>query len=248
MNANKQNLTKYIAGILFLLPIMDRLNPSQLLWLMEGNSLWSLLQVCGNLILAISMVIQSKKLFRIGAIFGVGSSFLRIVSFIRAAYIFTFASNICSAISISLWLISSVLLLLSSLQSEKAKLYSVISAGSYIIHVFFNYIVRPFGFMWLIQCALDGSLISYFETKLGNILGTEFWEILSAIAILLSYYVMNRTEFSFNNLRITVTSTSRSNVNADNLTENLTRLKELLDMNIITQEEFDAKKKELLNL
>lgn len=37
MNANKQNLTKYIAGILFLLPIMDRLNPSQLLWLMEGK-------------------------------------------------------------------------------------------------------------------------------------------------------------------------------------------------------------------
>ena len=60
--------------------------------------------------------------------------------------------------------------------------------------------------------------------------------------------VIPEKEFNFIQAQNTPTQRQTQNAPARNIVEEIKQLKELLDLGLITQEEFDAKKKQILNL
>ena len=179
----------------------------------------TVLSLCGSVLLATSIFSQSSKLFVIGAT-GKAIAFIPwILDSLGHNYLFVFSISYIAAAA------SWILVVLSKLKTDKTKIFFIVAVG---LHVFSSIITQTdLGFANLLDCVKD--------------------ILIFAIPVMLSGFALPNVEFTIKSIG-TNTASASSTANTLNQYEKMSKLKELLDMDLITQEEFDAKKKELLNL
>ena len=105
-------------------------------------------------------------------------------------------------------------------------IFGIVSAALFIIRSFWFYCTAENSFWNALLYALNG------------------WTVLLATAVMLTCVVVQNTPQN----KPAKTSQPTIAQKTENRIGELTKLKELLDTGVITQEEFDAKKKQLLNL
>ena len=179
----------------------------------------TVLSLCGSVLLATSIFSQSSKLFVIGAT-GKAIAFIPwILDSLGHNYLFVFSISYIAAAA------SWILVVLSKLKTDKTKIFFIVAVG---LHVFSSIITQTdLGFTNLLVCVKD--------------------ILIFAIPVMLSGFALPNVEFTIKSIE-TNTASASSTANTLSQYEKMSKLKELLDMDLITQEEFDAKKKELLNL
>ena len=134
-----------------------------------------------------------------------------------------FENDVLSSILI---IIAYALIALTTRQKENAITIGIVSAALFIIRSFWFYCTAENSFWNALLYALNG------------------WTVLLATAVMLTCVVVQNTPQN----KPAKTSQPTIAQKTENRIGELTKLKELLDTGVITQEEFDAKKKQLLNL
>lgn len=120
--------------------------------------------------------------------------------------------------------IAYALIALTTCQKENAITMGIVSAALFIIEGFWGYCVGADSFWEALPYALNG------------------WTVLLATAAMLTCVVVQNTPQN----KPIKTSQPTIAQKTDNRIDELTKLKDLLDAGAITQEEFDAKKKQIL--
>lgn len=224
MKNSKYTVIRIITCILFLVPAITTIF-NLIQYCSWGGSITdvlgfqTVLSLCGSVLLATSIFSQSSKLFVIGAT-GKAIAFIPwILDSLGHNYLFVFSISYIAAAA------SWILVVLSKLKTDKTKIFFIVAVG---LHVFSSIITQTdLGFTNLLVCVKD--------------------ILIFAIPVMLSGFALPNVEFTIKSIE-TNTASASSTANTLNQYEKMSKLKELLDMNLITQEEFDAKKKELLNL
>lgn len=120
--------------------------------------------------------------------------------------------------------IAYALIALTTSQEKNSITIGIVSAALFIIKSFWDYCVGADSFWEALPYALNG------------------WTVLLATAAMLTCVVVQNTPQN----KPIKTSQPTIAQKTDNRIEELTKLKDLLDTGVITQEEFDAKKKQIL--
>lgn len=223
MNLGNKAVMKIIAGILFLIPVVNTLyNLVQYCsWggsIVEVLGLHTILSLVGGVLLAISMFKQNGKLFIIGAVLKALSFIPWIIDNLGYSYLIAFTiSYIVEAVS---WL----LVIFALLKRDKSKNVYVIA---------------------MVLCVLS-DVITMNDVGLGEIFNCLISLLCFAVPVVLSSFVLENADIGLESIQIH-TAGALSSPNRLNQYDKLTKLKDLLDVGAITQEEFDQKKKELLN-
>ena len=224
MKNSKYTVIRIITCILFLVPAITTIF-NLIQYCSWGGSITdvlgfqTVLSLCGSVLLATSIFSQSSKLFVIGAT-GKAIAFIPwILDSLGHSYLFAFSISYIAAAA------SWILVVLSKLKTDKTKIFFIVAVG---LHVFSSIITQTdLGFTNLLVCVKD--------------------ILIFAIRVMLSGFALPNVEFTIKSIE-TNTASASSTANTLSQYEKMSKLKELLDMDLITQEEFDAKKKELLNL
>lgn len=224
MKSSKYTVIRIITCILFLVPAITTIF-NLIQYCSWGGSITdvlgfqTVLALCGSVLLATSIFSQSSKLFVIGATVKAIAFIPWILDSLGHSYLFVFSISYIAAAA------SWILVVLSKLKSGKTKIFIIVAVG---LHALSSIITQTdLGFDDLLVCVKN--ILTF------------------AIPVMLSGLALPNVEFTVKSIGTNVASVSSSS-NTLNQYEKISKLKELLDMDLITQEEFDAKKKELLNL
>ena len=224
MKSSKYTVIRIITCILFLVPAITTIfNLIQYCsWgglITDVLGFQTVLSLCGSVLLATSIFSQSSKLFVIGATVKAVAFIPWILDSLGHNYLFVFSISYIAAAA------SWILVVLSKLKTDKTKIFFIVAVG---LHVF-------------------SSIITQTDLGVANLLVCMKDILIFAIPVMLSGFALPNVEFTIKSIE-TNTASASSTANTLNQYEKMSKLKELLDMDLITQEEFDAKKKELLNL
>lgn len=234
---NKEKTAGMLAGILFLLGVIITLKSiidgGDIAEQIEnGNiTIWNVFQIVGIVLIAVSMFVQNHKLFAIGSGMSVIYPVFCLVQNIKSwgLYVdlnYDIANLAAAGILNMLSIISWAILVSSVFKRCKVKTYCIIAAGVAIIGN-------------LVYCI---GLFIYFGI---NLFVAFLIRLLTVfIPIVLAGYALSDT-----NYRAKFQGYSKQPaINALSQVDKLTKLKGLLDSGVITQEEFDEKKKQILGL
>ena len=224
MKSSKYTVIRIITCILFLVPAITTIF-NLIQYCSWGGSITDVLgfqtvfSLCGSVLLATSIFSQSGKLFVIGAT-GKAIAFIPwILDSLGHSYLFAFSISYIAAAA------SWILVALSRLKTDKTKIFFIVAVG---LHAFSSIITQTdLGFDDLLVCVKN--------------------TLIFAIPVMLAGFALPNVEFTIKSIGTNTASVS-SAANTLNQYEKMSKLKELLDMDLITQEEFEAKKKELLHL
>lgn len=212
-----------LSHILFFIPVVNTLyNLVQYCsWggtVAEVLGLHTILSLVGGVLLAISMFKQNGKLFIIGAALNALSFLPWIFDNLGYSYLITFTiSYIAEAVS---WL----LVIFVLLKRDKAKNFYIIA---------------------IVLCVLS-DVITMNDVGLSEIFNCLISLLCFSVPVVLSSFVLENADIGLESIQIHTAGATPS-PNRLNQYDKLTKLKDLLDVGAITQEEFDQKKKELLN-
>ena len=191
-----------------------------------GQNLINFFFAIGLILLALSMFQQNIKLCLFGASLQVIGNILTIK---RIFDIYGSHLRIANLVFTLLTIVAWSLVVLAILKKNNQTTYCIISAGL-ILAVFLIrqiYAIRFWGSSFVVTSLLR--------------------QLLAVIPIALMGNVIADADFGSGEHKATQRLVSK-NVGQESQFEKLTKLKELLDTGIITQEEFDEKKKQLLGL
>lgn len=221
MTNKKYNLFRYIAGTLFVV---------QALVVIIGNhgiGYGNILPIIADAVMAVSLFTKKDRIFLVGLAANILNSIRLVIHYIglqRSGYYsasffisFIFVQIVC--------IVAYVLLFVALLPSKPDKKLGIFSI---IILLARGFIPTYYG-------------RGFLETILSSVTSGIFYAILPGIPMALAVIAIQNAPHS--------QPVVRAKKKAPDLTvgEELTKLKELLDMGAITQEEFDQKKKHLLD-
>ncbi len=216
------NTFKYLAGACFAVLVVL----SVISMIQNGFYFWNLFSMIGAALIAVSMFVSVPALTAIGsALYGVGAirtlilyfGYLQVSGFPKGVFI--------PAI---LFLVIWVLLLIASLNPKLTKKLGI-AAG----------IIAAVRFLF----SLISNLIVY------GSLGLTFTGFLSYLALIVGALMIGLSATDNAAKEISATAASKATLvekNSETQIDRLTKLKSLLDNGVITQEEFDQKKKQIL--
>lgn len=217
------NTFKYIAGACFAVLVVL----SVISMIQNGFYFWNLFSMIGAALIAVSMFVSVPALTAIGsALYGVGAIRTLILYFGYMQYSSFPKMTFIPAI---LFLVIWVLLLIASLNPKLTKKLGI-AAG----------IIAAVRFLF----SLISSLIV--NGSLGLITFTGF---LSPLALIVGALMIGLSATDNAAKEISATAASKATLvekNSETQIDRLTKLKSLLDNGVITQEEFDQKKKQIL--
>ena len=242
MNNTKKLWINIIAGAIFL--YLATTEPFKVFSKSPYNTdfLVNLTFIAGYIILAISVFLKKGTLLSIGIILEIVSISFAFPDCISQLIWLLDGNNIPfkSVLSFSLVIVASAMiigawgLLMLSVLKKDAKNYCFIA----MILQFLGHLIREY------RLALHPTTLQN-----GNIawVGTFVNALILCGAMLLSYHVLTGSALKFNH-NVVSTPQNTQQMDSGNQIEKVVKLKELLDMGIITQEEFDDKKKQILEL
>lgn len=232
---NKISGSNLLVGLLFLLPTIVVLRNDVYTWgFVFDFGLFGpyFVSIClflgGFILLAMSLFFNNDKIFCVGLIAEIIYNTMRMVSFANLNTFGNFAWVVSHAVSIVSW----GLLLYSVFKKTSVKNLCLMAAGLQIIALF----------IWNLDHVLKE------EEKISFLLNGLWSAILLCIPIVLSTFIFNNEEFSFNSFSFPTKVKTKPTISKTNQYDDLSKLKELLDSGVITQEEFDQKKKQILEL
>ena len=220
MNDKNLKIARYITGVLFLaLAITSFLYKYS--YPDSTYAIGYIVSALGAAIMAVSMFLGMRQVFIVGAGVQAVSCLIRLL----ASQEFSSLKNIKSIFSLVLLLLGYVLIALAIQDKKNTSKYVIVSVVLFLIGNIANqiaFLTDRFSIIWALK---------------------DFVSVVSPI--LLACIVFENIPQA----QTTKTVTQSPQITkSDNRIEELTKLKDLLDAGAITQEEFDAKKKQLLNL
>ena len=232
---NKVSFSNIWVGLLFLLPTIVALRNDVLTWGYAFNFGWFgphftqiSLFIGGFILLSVSLFINNDKMFCAGLIAEIIYNAIRMVDYANRNTFENFAWVVSYLVSIASW----GLLLFSVFKKNYAKKLVLLSAVLQTL--------APF--IWNLDHVLKE------QEKISYLFSGMWVAILLCIPIVLSTFVFNNEEFCLNSIRRPIKVKAKPAVNKTNQYDDLRTLKELLDTGVITQEEFEQKKKQILEL
>jgi len=242
MSSKKQTTLGVIAAILFMVPaylylrdmidtIMAGLNAHATTKELIKFTLHNSVAIVGYVLLSVSMLIKSNKVCTVGIIGGIIYPILEVIHMQSQVNFKTFVPEAICCIAYIMISVSWILLLLSVVKKKYRIDYHIMAAGVYLLDIVIRLLCGKYVSWWL-DCGLG--YYALYAT--------------GCIPVMLSYFVLSKLEFSPENMRGATNEKPEHVSDQENQYDNAMKLKELLDKGIITQEEFDQKKKELLNL
>lgn len=218
----KKSGLRYVAGVVYV--VYAILNIIELV--QNGFWIWTFLSVVGAVLVAAGLFIALPVLSAIGSgVCGIGPVRMLIVylsfsvdSWFPKRYIFI------AFLFVAFW----ILLVIACLKTENAKQLGIVAGVVAIVRLLAIFI-------------MDGL---YQFTFMGVL-----WQVIIIVgAILLGFAYTGVQNKNITALSANTAQRTKSVASVENQIERLINLKSLLDSGVITQEEFDAKKKQILEL
>ena len=218
MNDKFFKKVQYFTGMLFVLSAIM----SFCQFFMNYYRIAAIFSTIGILLMAASMFTGMYQLLMAGAGVQIVASIIELVSFIQGTSSQRAMSYVLSYIFLAL---GYAVVALAACQKKTAFKYGLISVAPFMVGVVLSY-THGFGFWSAVQFSVQDFLI-----------------VVSPI--IMAFIVLENVPQAQTTRMV---KQSPKTVKSDNRIEELTKLKDLLDTGVITQEEFDAKKKQILGL
>ena len=222
MTEKKCNLFRYIASGLLIFHVIGIV--------ISGNiDVGNLLTILADAIIVVTLLIRKDRFF----LFGIVICVIHII-YDTLYLVMTIGPNI-----------SNVWYFLQLTGYTAAFLFEIVSIAPYVLIIISLFDVNKYKKLGLISAGLlfcIDILVEFFAWGFIGILSGFITAITSSIPIVLAVIAIQNSPQS---QPIVIKKRTTSNISTG---EKLTKLKELVDMGAITQEEFDNKKKEFLNL
>ena len=222
MNDKNLKIIRYLAGIIFLSLALTSFLCS-FLYHTTGYKIGYIVSALGAAMLAVSIFLGIRQIFMVGAGFQAVSCLVKLL-FSRIG---TPAQDTVNIISCVLLLAGYVFIALAIQEKKNKTIYEILSIA-----------------LFLIGC-IASQIALYGKGSGDNIAFALEDFVLIASPILLACIVLENVP------QAQTTKTVKQppkTAKSDNRIEELTKLKDLLDTGVITQEEFDAKKKQILGV
>ncbi len=222
MNDKNLKIIRYLVGIIFLSLALTSFLCS-FLYHTTGYKIGYIVSALGAAMLAVSIFLGIRQIFMVGAGFQAVSCLVKLL-FSRIG---TPAQDTVNIISCVLLLAGYVFIALAIQEKKNKTIYEILSIALFLIGCIAS------------QIALHGKVSG------DNIAFALEDFVLIASPILLACIVLENVP------QAQTTKTVKQppkTAKSDNRIEELTKLKDLLDTGVITQEEFDAKKKQILGM
>lgn len=220
MDEKNLKIARYLTGALFLALALVSLTVS-FPYYTTSDKVGYVVSALGAVIMAVSMFLGMRQIFIVGTGFRAVSCLIRLL----ASQEFSSRKNIVSIFSLVLLLLGYVFIALAIQDKKNASKYEIVSVA-----------------LFLIGCVLEQ--IAFVKEAASIIWALQNFVRVASPILLACIVFENIPQAQTTKMVKQPTKTAKSN---DRI-EELTKLKDLLDTGVITQEEFDAKKKQLLNL
>ena len=226
MDEKNLKIARYLTGALFLaLALTSFLYTYPMLFASASSvyAAYSFTYVIGYIVAAIGAIMMAVSMFLgIRQVFMVGAGVQAVSCLIK---LLDLPKNIVNIFSFVLLLLGYVLIVFALQDKKNASKYAIVSVILFLV-------------------GSVGNQIAFVKDTV-SIIGAMKNFVSVASPILLACIVLENTPQAQTTKTVKQpTKTAKS----DNRIEELTKIKDLLDTGVITQEEFDAKKKQLLNL
>ena len=266
----KNNSLRYVAGACFGIVALIYIN-GIVRNMQEGyyrSALWTLVSIVGYALIAVSMFASVNILTSAGGgILAVGAARVLISN------LGTSGTPPIYLITGFIWLVVCILFVVIGLNRKNAKMICIVAGvllavrlllfGIYFAYygLGFEYFIK--GFIGLVVCTLfeviglnrkNAKMICIVAGALLAVrflLGFEYFlsdiaDILEIVGIIMMGLALNIDDAQDSSSKTASTSSIHSMTPAESQTDRLAKLKDLLDNGVISQEEFDAKKKQIL--
>ena len=222
MDDKKLKIIRYLAGAIFLSLALSSLLCS-FLYYTSGYKIRYIVSALGAIMMAVSLFSGMYQIFMVGVGFQAVSCLVKLL-FSRMG---TPAQDIVNIFSCILSLAGYVLIALTIQEKKNKTKYEILSIV-----------------LFLIGCVAS-KIALYGKVSVDNIAFALEDFVLIASPILLAYIVLENVPQAQTTKMV---KQPPKTVKSDNRIEELTKLKDLLDTGVITQEEFDMKKKQILGV
>ena len=234
MNEKDLKIIRYLAGAIFLAlalssfllyiyPFLFASASSAYTAYSSASVIRDIVSAIGAVMMAVSMLLGMRQVFMVGAGFQAVSCLIKLLFSHMGAP----AQDIVNIFSCILSLDGYVLIALTIQEKKNAAKYEILSIA-----------------LFLIGC-VTSKIALYGKVSVDNIAFALEDFVLIASPILLAYIVLENVPQAQTTKMV---KQPPKTVKSDNRIEELTKLKDLLDTGIITQEEFDMKKKQILGV
>ena len=233
MNEKDLKIIRYLAGAIFLAlalssflyiyPFLFASASSAYTAYSSTSVIRDIVSAIGSVMMAVSMLLGMRQVFMVGAGFQAVSCLVKLL-FSRMG---TPAQDIVNIFSCILSLAGYVLIALTIQEKKNKTKYEILSIV-----------------LFLIGCVAS-KIALYGKVSVDNIAFALENFVLIASPILLAYIVLENVPQAQTTKMV---KQPPKTVKSDNRIEELTKLKDLLDTGVITQEEFDMKKKQILGV
>ncbi len=225
----KNNNFRYVAGACFVIEVLDIIISN----IVAGNTLfnpWTLVLIVGYALIAASMFASVDILTSVGGGFLAADAIQSLITVIKISlYLWDyirddFLSFSFQVTSLFIWAVVCILFVVIGLNRKNAKTISIVAAALLVVKFLLT------------------TLSNSFHLNFTNIL----FNTIPIIGTIMIGLVLNIDDVKTSSGKTASSNSINLTTPAENQIDRLTKLKDLLDNGVISQEEFDAKKKQIL--